>query len=134
MVSKELILKHGAINRGFKMIVISNSKFTESEFANWWKICEKDKVQIPSRGKIQKLELKLKKVKNHTNSSSEVNKIIELNIAQQISKGDDNINITYLKTQLESQFSIAKKTLEDNPSPEAQDIFDNLKTNLDKLE
>lgn len=34
-VDKELIVKHGKNKRNFKMIVISNSKFTPAEFSQW---------------------------------------------------------------------------------------------------
>ena len=126
-VKHELVVRHGAANRAFKMIVISNSKFSADEFASWRKRCQKDKTEIPTIDVIEELEVRLKKAKNHTYSTSEINKIIEQNIDQQIAKGADHINITYMLTQLETQYSIAKKTLQQNPSPEAQDIHDNLK-------
>jgi len=43
------------------------------------------------------------------------------------------MNITYIRTQLETQFKVAKKVLHENPSKEAQEVYDKLKSNLDKL-
>jgi hypothetical protein len=116
------------------MIVISNSKFTAAEFSQWRNYCEKKSVKIPSHEKIEEIEVRLKKTRNYAYSPTEINKIIEQNIEQLIEKGESNMNLTYIRTQIETQFKVAQSVLDKNQgSSEAQEIYDKLKSNLEKI-
>eukprot|EP00344_Euplotes_crassus_P012013 CAMPEP_0196998792 /NCGR_PEP_ID=MMETSP1380-20130617/4098_1 /TAXON_ID=5936 /ORGANISM="Euplotes crassus, Strain CT5" /LENGTH=283 /DNA_ID=CAMNT_0042415487 /DNA_START=24 /DNA_END=872 /DNA_ORIENTATION=+ len=105
---------------------------------------EKEKLRIPDLDYIEEIEAKIKKARNHTYSSSEINKIIERNINDAIQKGSTNMNIPYIQTQIETQYNVAKKQLDEElekesqnlPSnvSEAQEIVAQLRNNLDKLE
>ena len=132
-IDKELIMKYGKVTRLFKMMVVSNSKFTQKEFREWREEWEKCNEIIPTISDINSIESKIKKTRNYPYNQSEINKIIEQNINQLIEDGSSSMNVTYIKTQLEFQFKIAKRELNENPSSEAQELYDKLKLNLDKL-
>ena len=132
-IDKELILKFGKTVRYFKMIVISNSRFTADEvkdYVNEWQRCNE---RLPTIDEINVIEAKIKKTTNYSYNHNEMNKIIEQNINQLIEDGSSSMNVTYIRTQLEAQLKIAKRELNENPWNEAQEIYDKLKSNIDKL-
>ena len=133
MADVELLVKYGKSKKSFKMIVISNSKLQPTEFSKWRTDWEKCNELIPSNDMIQSIEAKLKKARNYSYTPNEINKIIEQNINQLIEKGSSTMNITYIRTQLETQFKLAKNVLNENPSEEAREIYNRLKENLNKL-
>ena len=133
MADKEIVVKYGRSKKNFKMIVVSNSKFTPTEFSQWRTDCEKHNEPIPTNDVIEAIEAKLKKTRNYSYTPNEINKIIEQNINQLIEKGVSNMNVTYIRTQLETQFKLAKRVQQENPSEEALEIYNRLKLNLDKL-
>lgn len=133
-LDKELVVRHGDAKRAFKMIVISNSKFEATEFSQWRSYCEKKGIPIPTFEQIEEIEARLKKTRNYSYSPNEINKIIEQNINQLIEKGSYDMNVTYIRTQIETQFKMAQSILEDNPdSLEAKELYNKMKVNLEKL-
>lgn len=133
MISKELVGKHGRDSKTFQMAVVSNSKFTSQEFSEWRSACDKGSDHLPSLDKIDDIESQLNKIKNHSYTPQEVNKIIEQNINQLIEKGSSSMNLTYIRTQLETQLQLAEKTLRENDCHEAREIYNNVKLKLQKV-
>ncbi|PSR75690.1 hypothetical protein PHLCEN_2v8981 [Hermanssonia centrifuga] len=54
MVNQQLELKHGASEKTFYMDKVSNSTFTEREFHRLVKVCEYEKVKLPSKRQLEK--------------------------------------------------------------------------------
>lgn len=133
MVDKELLGKHGKDTKAFQMAVVSNSQFTAQEYSEWRNSFDNHSKPFPSLDEIEEIELQLNKIKNHSYTPQEINKIIEQNINQLIDKGSSDINVTYIRTQIETQINIAKKTIADAPSPEAREILSKLEQSLDKI-
>ena len=130
---QNMIAYYGGSKGSYNMTFVSNSKFTGPEFAEWRKKCEKDEQSIPNHDDIAVLEAKLKKARNHSYTDNEVNKIIEQNMDNLIEKGGPDLNVTYVRSQLEPQHAIAKKCYEENPSEESKSVLDKIESNLQKL-
>lgn len=134
-VSKELLGRHGRETRSFQMAVVSNSKFEVNEFSEWRIAFDKNGEYLPSLDEIDDIEAQLNKIKNHSYTPQEINKIIEQNINKLIEKGSQDINVTYIKTQLEIQLQYAEKQIKDDPHClDSKEIYNKIKANLEKLE
>ncbi|XP_017054314.1 RNA polymerase-associated protein Rtf1 [Drosophila ficusphila] len=75
--NRGLRLKHGILERVFRLEFISNQEFTESEFNKWTQVCQQNHIQMPTIDLIATKQNDIKKALNYEFKDEDVDKIVE---------------------------------------------------------
>ncbi|KAI0827453.1 plus-3-domain-containing protein [Trametes gibbosa] len=71
-VNQELELKHGESTRRFAMDKVSNAPFEQKEFERLVKVCEVEKVKLPTKRQLEKKVAQLEKLANQPMTESDI--------------------------------------------------------------
>ncbi|KAI0672359.1 plus-3-domain-containing protein [Trametes maxima] len=86
MVNQELELKHGESTKRFAMDKVSNSPFEQKEFDRLVRVCEIEKVKLPTKRQLEKKAAQLQKLANQNMTESDIATMLARKQAMQTSK------------------------------------------------
>ncbi|KAL1948527.1 hypothetical protein VTO73DRAFT_12602 [Trametes versicolor] len=85
-VNQELELKHGESTRRFAMDKVSNAPFEQKEFERLVKVCEAEKVKLPTKRQIERKAAQLEKLANQQMTESDIAAMLARKQTMQTSK------------------------------------------------
>ncbi|KAI0772759.1 plus-3-domain-containing protein [Trametes elegans] len=85
-VNQELELKHGESTRRFAMDKVSNAPFEQKEFDRLVKVCEVEKVKLPTKRQLEKKAAQLQRLANQPMTESDIAAMLARKQAMQASK------------------------------------------------